>query len=49
MFANRVKLFISSFLFGFALVGAKDDNVGCIASLNGYFFDLKPLSLAINE
>ena len=49
MLSNRVKLFISSVLLGSALVGAKDDNVGCIASLNGYFFDLKPLSLAINE
>lgn len=26
-----------------------DDSVGCIAELNGYFFDLKPLSLPTDK
>jgi hypothetical protein len=43
---NQVKAIL---LLGSALLAsAKDDSVGCIASLNGYFFDLKPLSIAPN-
>ena len=48
MFSKGVKVFISSAVLLTAAL-AKDDNVGCIASLKGYFFDLKPLSLPINE
>ena len=28
---------------------SQNDSVGCITSLNGYFFDLKPLSLPLKE
>lgn len=49
MLAKGVKLFISTAALLSSAALAKDDHVGCIASLKGYFFDLKPLSLAINE
>jgi hypothetical protein len=49
MIAKGVRLFISTTALLSCATLAKDDNVGCIASLNGYFFNLKPLSFAINE
>lgn len=48
MIAKKVRLFLSTAALLSCATIAKDDNVGCIASLNGYFFDLKPLSFAIN-
>lgn len=43
---KQVKLIIG--LLGYTGLAMADDSVGCIASLGGFFFDLKPLSIAPN-
>ena len=44
---NQMKLIISIFCCVGSVL-AQDDNVGCIAQLNGFFFNLKPLSIPPN-